>query len=202
MSARFYRFAYATGFKPWEDVDDAYAAQVSSLLAREEAGQQQPFGWALDLGCGTGRWSIDLARRGWDVVGIDLVPKAVRAARERAQEADVEVRFIEGDVTNLLAAGLPSGVRLVLDMECFNHLSDEQRTAYGDGVNAVAGPDASLLLLVWQRARRGPMPPGASQEDVERAFPGWGVDDEEPYAAALPRPLRSTRPRWYRLSRR
>ncbi len=54
------------------------------------------------------------------------------------------------------AADVGTGFRLLLDVECFNHLSDEQRAAVGTEVDAVAGPEAAILLLVWARARRGP----------------------------------------------
>jgi len=201
VSAWFYRFAYAVGFKPWEEVPAEQASQISALFAREEAGRQQPYGSALELGCGSGRWSVELAQRGWEVVGIDLVPKAVRAARQRAQEAGVDARFVAGDVTDLQGAGVASGVRFVLDVECFNHLNDVQRAAVGREVDAVADPGASVLLLVWKTARRGPLPPGASRDDLLRAFPGWRIDAEDPYTAELPRPLRNIDPRWYRLTR-
>ena len=199
--SRFYRFVYAVGFEPWEQDAENVAPQLRSLLAREEADREAPYGSALDLGCGTGRWSVELAERGWDVTGIDLIPKAVQGARRRAEQADVEARFIEGSVTTMRAADVGTGFRLLLDVECFNHLSDEQRAAVGTEVDAVAGPEAAILLLVWARARRGPFPPGADSGDVAAAFPGWKIADQEPYQGELPRPLRGINPRWYRLVR-
>jgi len=41
----------------------------------------------LDVGCGFGRHSIELARRGYDVVGIDPAAAMITAARERADKA-------------------------------------------------------------------------------------------------------------------
>ena len=93
--SRWYRFLYRVGFTPWEQDSAALAAQINALLAREEAGREPPYGSALDLGCGTGRWSVELARRGWQVVGIDVVPKAIHAARRRAQSERVDTTFIE-----------------------------------------------------------------------------------------------------------
>jgi SAM-dependent methyltransferase len=199
--SRFYRFVYAVGFKPWEQDAENVAPQLRSLLSREEAERDPPYGSALDLGCGTGRWSVELAQRGWDVTGIDLIPKAVLGARRRAEEAGVGGRFIEGSVTALRAADVGRGFRLLLDVECFNHLSDEQRAMVGNEVDSVAGPDAAIILLVWARARRGPFPPGATSGDVETAFVGWRIVNEEPYQGNLPRPLRGIDPRWYRLVR-
>lgn len=42
----------------------------------------------LDAGCGTGRVAIELARRGCDVVGVDLDPRMLDRAREKAPELD------------------------------------------------------------------------------------------------------------------
>ena len=86
-----------------------------------------PYGSALDLGCGTGRWSVELARRGWHVVSVDVVPKAIRAAQRHALDPGVDVEFIEVDVTALRSAGVGSGFSFLLDVECFNHLNDSQR---------------------------------------------------------------------------
>jgi ubiquinone/menaquinone biosynthesis C-methylase UbiE len=93
-------------------------ADFRALFLREEAGQS-PYGLALDLGCGSGIWAVKLAARGWQVTGVDFVPKALRRARERAHEAGVELRLIEGDVTALRATGVGSGYRL-LDFGLFH----------------------------------------------------------------------------------
>ena len=201
--SRWYRFAYRVGFTPWqwESETATMTPQIRSLLASEEAKREPPYGRVLDLGCGTGRWSVELALRGWQVVGVDLVPKAIRAARRRAEAAGVEVAFFEGDVTALRESGVGSGFAFVLDVECVNHLNDCQREAMGREVDAVASADATLLLLVWTRARRGPLPPGASREELETAFTGWQIMEEQPYGGELPAPLRNIAPRWYRLAR-
>ena len=199
--SRLYRFMYGLGFMPWEKDSATVGPDLEMLLAVEEAGREPPLGSALDLGCGTGRWSVELARRGWKVTGVDVVPKALHAARRRAQEAGVDASFVEGDVTALRNAGVGSGYSFLLDVECFNHLNDAQRAAVGREVNAAASPDATMLILVWARARRGPLPPGATRDDLTAAFPGWHIVDEHVYEGGLPRPLKSIAPRWYRLAR-
>ncbi len=198
--SRWYRFMYGIGFKPWE-MDAATGPQLEGRLAAEEVGRERPYGSALDLGCGTGRWSVELAQRGWQVVGVDVVPKAIRAARRRALEAGVDVAFVEGDVTALRSASVGTGFSFILDVECLNHLNDAHRAAVGREVNAVASPDATMLLLVWARARRGPFPPGADRDDLTTAFSGWEIVDERTYEGELPRPLKNIAPRWYRLAR-
>jgi len=192
---------YRVGFRPWEQDAATLAPQFGALVAQEEATREPPYGRALELGCGTGRWSVDLARRGWQVVGVDVVPKAIQLARQRAREAGVEVTFVHGDATALRDAGVGAGFSFLLDVECFNHLNDAQRLAVGREVNAVAAADATMLLLVWSRARRGPFPPGANRDDLTTAFPGWRIVDVRPYEGELPRPLKNIAPRWYRLAR-
>lgn len=53
----------------------------------------------LDIGCGTGRHAIELARRGYRVTGVDLSEAQLRLAREKAAQAGVEVEFQRRDAT-------------------------------------------------------------------------------------------------------
>src|SRR5215510_6022244 len=103
-----YRFAYRIGFHPWEDAatDPPFVEKISELFAREEKGREPPFGRALDLGTGSGIWAIELAKRGWEVSGIEMVDRALQRARERVQKAGVEMQLVHGDVTALRAAGI------------------------------------------------------------------------------------------------
>jgi SAM-dependent methyltransferase len=174
-----YKLAYAIGFHPWEDLADhpPFADKLLELVAREEDGYGPPYGSALDLGTGSAIWGVALAKRGWEVTGIDSVEKALRRARERIDAAGVEMPLVHGDVTALREAGVGSGFRLVLDTGTFHGLTDTQRTAMGEEVSAVAAPDATLILDCFAPRNRGPLPRGASRADVERAFTGWRITD-------------------------
>ncbi|MDI6697486.1 MAG: class I SAM-dependent methyltransferase [Candidatus Saccharicenans sp.] len=55
----------------------------------------------LDVGCGTGRHAIELARRGYSVTGIDISEAMLQRAREKAMEAGVQVDFLQADARNL-----------------------------------------------------------------------------------------------------
>jgi SAM-dependent methyltransferase len=200
-----YRLAYAIGFHPWEDAasDPPFLEKASQLFAREERGREPPYGSALDLGTGSGIWGIQLAKRGWQVTGIDLIEKALRRARDRVRKAGVDMRLVHGDVTALRAAGIGSGFRLVLDTGTFHGLNDAQREAMGREVDAIAAPDATVLLLVWPKRRR-PLIRGANRSEIEAAFRGWSVAGIEASHFRLPKALALLlRPdeHWYRLRR-
>ncbi|MFA4984222.1 MAG: class I SAM-dependent methyltransferase [Candidatus Omnitrophota bacterium] len=55
----------------------------------------------LDIGCGTGRHAIELAKRGYQVTGIDLSESQLKRAGEKAKEQGVEVDFRRHDARNL-----------------------------------------------------------------------------------------------------
>lgn len=176
-----YRLAYAIGFHPWEDLVEhpPFAGKLLELVAREEDRREPPYGPALDLGTGSGVWGVKLAKRGWKVTGVDIVEKALDRARERVEEAGVEMRLVHGDVTALRQTDVGSGFRLVLDTGTFHGLTDAQRGAMGREVSAVSADEATVLLDCFAPRRRGPLPRGANPVEVERAFPGWKVTDVE-----------------------
>jgi SAM-dependent methyltransferase len=185
-----YRFAYQIGFHPWEDAaaDPAFVEKISELFAREEKGREPPFGKALDLGTGSGIWAIELAKRGWQVTGVEIVEKALQRAHDRVQKAGIEVQLVRGDVTTLRAAGIGSGYRLVLDTGTFHDFEIAQQKAMGREVDTVAAPEATVLLYVWAKHRR-PLIRGASRGEIEEAFPGWQVTNVEASHFRLPKLL-------------
>jgi ubiquinone/menaquinone biosynthesis C-methylase UbiE len=58
-------------------------------------------GRLLDLGCGTGRLLVALARRGYRVLGVDLSPEMLRVAAEKAAAAGVSVDLLRANLTEL-----------------------------------------------------------------------------------------------------
>lgn len=84
-----WRSLAATGQKVHGEAD-----LVESLL-RESGGIR-----VLDAGCGTGRVAIELAERGFSVVGVDVDPGMLSAARTKRPE----LPWIEADLTDLAQA--------------------------------------------------------------------------------------------------
>lgn len=55
----------------------------------------------LDIGCGTGRHTIELTRRGYQVTGVDLSTAQLKRAREKATQANLAIDFQQHDARNL-----------------------------------------------------------------------------------------------------
>ncbi len=195
-----YAAMYRLGYTPWERYGEAAAGSIAAHLDREEAERSRPLGRALDLGCGRGQYTPELVRRGWEVVGVDNVPRAIETARRRNLPG---ARFEVADVTDLDAAALGT-FDFFLDIGCFQHLGPAQRSAAGRGITALARPGATVLMMEFSR----PTPissfaGGVAPDEVAAAFPGWellAVEDAE--TAGLDWPMSRMRPQWTRLRRR
>jgi SAM-dependent methyltransferase len=70
----------------------------ASLVSRLGLGLQDS---VLDVACGTGNATIPAARTGAQVTGVDLTPRMLEVADERARAAGVQVRWLEGDMEAL-----------------------------------------------------------------------------------------------------
>ena len=55
----------------------------------------------LDVGCGTGRHSIELTKRGYKITGIDLSESMLQKAREKAKSFKLNIEFQKHDARNL-----------------------------------------------------------------------------------------------------
>jgi len=155
---------YRLGFHPWDRMLPKELSDVVTAL---------PPGRALDLGSGLGTKAVFMATHGWNVTGVEYVPRALEEARRRASRAGVKVDFRRGDVTRLGDLKLEPGYNLVFDFGCFHGLKSHQRDAYVRGVNELAASGATLLMMAFTK----PVPPitaGVSEaEMLERFGPGW-----------------------------
>jgi cyclopropane fatty-acyl-phospholipid synthase-like methyltransferase len=94
---------------PWERFFDAHAPEyMNNVFTRNTVAEVEfivrqlnlPTGSKiLDVGCGTGRHSVELAKRGYRMTGIDLSSGMLAEAAKVAREAGVEIELIHCDAT-------------------------------------------------------------------------------------------------------
>ena len=76
----------------------------------------------LDLGCGTGSMTVELARRGYDMTGLDISDEMLSVADNRAREAGLrDVLFVYGNMCAFELYGTVDAVVCCLDG--INHLT-------------------------------------------------------------------------------
>src|SRR4051794_35107345 len=84
----------------WErQRNDPEHRELVERAANELASVVAPPGPLADLGCGPGAHALALARRGYDVVGVDGSPRMVEVARTRAARDGVDATFEVHDVS-------------------------------------------------------------------------------------------------------
>lgn len=92
-----YRSAYPPEMDelPWADKTSSEVDRFLTMLGPR--GDER----VLDLGCGTGRHSLELARRGFEVVGVELLQANVEVGRRAAAEQTLNVEFVQADLREL-----------------------------------------------------------------------------------------------------
>jgi SAM-dependent methyltransferase len=174
MSGRFsYGLGYRLGLAFWDtfDTDRVLAGLV-------EGPAVLPAGRALDLGCGTGRNSVYLARHGWDVTGIDLSGYAIARARSRAAAAGVHVRCIRADITRPGTPVIGGGYTLLVDFGCYHSIPLGRRDAYAAAVTKAAAPQATLWM--WGLGVRPRTGLGVTVGELRTRFPAWHLTAASP----------------------
>lgn len=105
----------------------------------------RPPALVLDLACGTGRHSLALAQRGFQVVGIDRSRPQLDAARAKADAAKLKVGWVEADLRRL--PDLPPADAAICFFNSWGYfLEDRDNRAVLTQVRARLRPGAGLLL--------------------------------------------------------
>ncbi len=85
---------YRKGGFEWGDKQTLVAELALAIM------EQRRFTNVLDVGCGYGRDCVYLARKGLDVVGIDVSAEALKLARDWAKSEELNIGFIHMDIIN------------------------------------------------------------------------------------------------------
>jgi len=100
----------------------------------------------LDVGCGTGRWSIRLAKMGGIVTGIDISQEMIELAKQRANESQTHnITFLSKNADGLNYSG---NFDVALTATVLQHITDKKRLnlAVRGIVNAVK-EDGRILII-------------------------------------------------------
>ena len=75
-----------------KDIDySAWADFIEEIVKKEGRGTTE---LVLDLGCGTGSMTLELAKRGYDMTGVDYSPEMLDTARERADREGLSDKML------------------------------------------------------------------------------------------------------------
>ncbi|HRY72602.1 MAG TPA: class I SAM-dependent methyltransferase [Spirochaetia bacterium] len=142
MAAWFEDEAFWTAYAPLMFDEKRWAEVPEVVDAIERLAGLEPGDAVLDACCGVGRHSIELAKRGYRVTGVDLTGPYLDAARESAEAEGVAPEFLKADIRTF---SRPGAYDLALNLF----------TSFG----YFATPEEDLAAL---RALRSSLAPGGS----------------------------------------
>jgi SAM-dependent methyltransferase len=170
-----YNLMYRFG-APWEGAD---RVELRALVGDGRCAPEtlrrpgEPAARAIDLGCGAGGVSLELAAAGFEVTGVDFSEVALRKARAAAEQRRIgpdRVRFVQGDLTAGRIPGVEGPYDLLVDYGTLDDLPDAGRGAMARYVTGLARPGSRLFLFAFA-GRREDLP-RLSFGGPSRAFPG------------------------------
>jgi len=114
--------AFWEAFGPLMFREELWAAAPAEVDAIVELVDLPPRSAVLDLGCGVGRHSLELARRGYQVTGVDRTAAYLLEARKRARRERVPVTFLAADMREFVR---PAAFDVVLSLcTSFSYFED------------------------------------------------------------------------------
>ena len=117
------------------------------LVELVESGKIRPCK-TIDLGCGAGNYAIYLAKKGFEVTGVDSSQTAVKIATENAQKQGVRCKFIVADLLDDLHE-VKETFDFGYDWDFLHHIFPEDREKYMKNVYNILKPGAQYLSVCF-----------------------------------------------------
>lgn len=139
VMGKFYRNAKTPNDIPWHrEEPESFVVEVLKKINKP--------GRALDIGCGTGSFSVYMAKQGFNVTGLDMFPRALEMGKERAQKENVSVNWVEAD---LFTWKSQQKFDLILDSGCLHALVGGSLPRYKSQLNSWLAPGGDYVLGHW-----------------------------------------------------
>ena len=180
----------------WREFFDSFAPQYMNEVFTSDSVREAAFlaellelplgATVLDIGCGTGRHAVEMARAGFAVTGLDISAGMLREARAAAERGGVELELVEADATSFdlgrefdAAVCLCEGsLGLLGNDDPFDHDAAVLRRAF-----AALRPGAPFVFTLLnglrmirdatsEQVERGEFDPGSLTESFEMEWQG------------------------------
>jgi len=171
--------SFWTDFAPFifsEERMEAAPAEIEQVLALAGVAE----GDALDLCCGIARHSVELAKHGLRVTGVDATRPLLERARQRAAEVGVEIEFVEANMRDFvrpeafdLAVNLFSSIGYLSredDLQVMRNLHTSLRPG---GVGVVETMSREVLARKYLQTVSQELPDGSLLVDRHRILDDW-----------------------------
>ncbi|NVM55014.1 MAG: class I SAM-dependent methyltransferase [Candidatus Helarchaeota archaeon] len=134
---------------PLEKIPWIYETPPAALVELVKNGIVKPCK-AIDLGCGAGNYTIYFASLGFNIIGIDISPSAIEAAKENANKKKVKCNFLVSDVLGDLE-DLRQTFDFAYDWELLHHIFPEKRKKYVENVHSILNPRGKYLSVCFSK---------------------------------------------------
>lgn len=136
-----YERVYEKPFAVWTKIKPSKRLRV--LI---ETGKIKPCK-TIDMGCGEGFYSVYLAKRGFEVTGIDISDRAINYAKENAIKYGVKIKFLAMDMADL--SGLNEKFDFVLEWSVMHGIPPAERAKYVKDVAKLLNKNGTYLSVCF-----------------------------------------------------
>ncbi len=130
----------------WKVSDEQIKREVTFV---EESLGVAPGGVVLDLGCGSGQHAVELASRGYGVVGYDLSLYQLALAADIAQERSQKINFLQGDMREMAFEEMFDGI--FCWNTSFGYFEEDKNFSVAERAFRALRPGGMLLVDVMNR---------------------------------------------------